>query len=125
MPAPVIKLSVPISTPERDGVTDLVFKRRMNAGDLAACGFSPDLAGIAKSTTEEEAGAALSKLTAAQVNLIVSRCCDLPLVFIESIDASDWGQCWVTVLGFFGSSPASGGQGSPSSPVSTTGPQAS
>lgn len=94
MAAPTIKLLQAIDTPERDGVTDLVFQRRMNGGDLAAAGFGINLSEDTEIT-----------LSAEQVNLIASRCTGLPKSVIEALEAPDWLQVFKTVMSFFQATP--------------------
>jgi len=91
-----VTLSVPIDTPAADGATEIVFLRRMNAGDLVAAGFSMKL-----TATEPE-------LSAEQVNLIASRCTGLPAAVINKLDACDWLEVYAIVAGFF-APPQNGG----------------
>lgn len=89
MPAPTLKLEVPVDLPEKDKATEIKFLRRMNGGDLAAVGLSLSL------------GTAEMSLTAGQANEIAARCTGLPISCIENLDASDWLRCYGLVAGFF------------------------
>lgn len=102
MDLPRLKLTQSINTPAADGVTEIVFQRRMNGGDLAAAGLSINLAGGEESAFD---------LSAQQVNLIASRCTGLPVKCIEAVDAADWLQVFAVVTGFFGSPSPSGACG--------------
>ena len=99
MKTPTLKLSVPIDIPERDGAPEIVFRRRMNAGDLSAVGLSLSL---------KEADLSLS---AEQVNEIASRCTGLPVKCLEAMDASDWMNLYAEVAGFFAPPSTSGEAG--------------
>lgn len=95
----VIKLAVPIDTPEKDGVSELIFKRRMNARDLSEIGFRLDLAG--------DGG---MHLDADQINTVACNCTGIPKRCLENLDAADWLEVFKTVTSFFSKpAPTTGG----------------
>ena len=95
---PTIKLKVPLDLPEQDGAAEIVFTRRMNAGDLIAVGFTYDMSGAAMDVS----------LSADQIVTVASRCTGIPKAILAQLDAVDWGELVTTVSGFFVLAPLNG-----------------
>jgi hypothetical protein len=90
-----MKLSEPIEA-HGETLAELEFRRPVG-GDVAACGYPFSF------TIGEDGGTTITPLAPA-ITALISRLGDIPLSAARSLQATDWSNAMMVILGFFGQS---------------------